>query len=449
MSFDPKPGFYIHLDNDRYDFVPSLKSNGQVSDFVYSSSGREGTVYKVKKDGKFFALKVLFPGYQNKNILVNNPTIYQYKDTEGLKVAERIIVNRDQFIKLIKKYPELEFSVLMPWIEGNLWMNFMEKEIVLDPELHIQIARQFTKVICNLEERGIAHCDLSNQNFIISYNNSSVELIDIERMYAPGIPRPKTDVSFGTSGYRNPRLIDNGLWSPESDRFAFAILIAEILTWIYPEIRMYKMGPESYFDEEDIGEKCDRYQIMIDCLGRYHRDLQDLFNNVWFSNSLEQCPEVRAWMKVIENVNLPESTISNQIEEKKSTKVTKADIRPRNVGGGLPPKMMLSHSNLDFGVVTQSNNSMEFTISNYGGSQLTGTLTPANWLTVTPSQFSILPGSQVRITVSLKSNLPQPKNGYDYRAPFALKIETDNEVNEVLSGSFKFPKKPWYSTFFS
>ena len=300
MSFEPEPGTRIHLKNDEViEFLP-LEANGPASVFVYAESGKEGTVYKVLKDKEQFALKVFYPQYRDKRLLENTDKLSRFKNLEGFRVAKRTVITPEAFPNLLNKYPDLQYAVLMPWIDGTVWGNLMlETDPSLQLENYVQIAYALTRVVSSLELQGLAHCDLSNNNFIIAKSPSGIQLIDIEDMYAPDMPRPIPDVSYGSIGYRTKWIAERGLWGPESDRFSIAVLCSEIISWHNEEIRENRAGNTSFFDEEEIGEECDRYKLMIQHLGSESDELPDLLERAWFSSEFSDCPTVLEWTEAV------------------------------------------------------------------------------------------------------------------------------------------------------
>ena len=244
MSFEPMPGLKINLDGETVEFV-ALEASGPASVFVYAEAGKEGTVYKVLKNKKQYALKVFYPQYQDKRLIKNTERLSQYKTMKGLRVAERTLINRKTHPNLVGEIPELNYSILMPWIQGTIWGNLMESEHPLQSKNYFRIAKILMEIVCNMENQGLAHCDLSNNNFIIDPTLSSIELIDIENMFAPDMPRPVPDISYGAIGYRTKWIAENGLWGSTSDRFASAILCSEIMTWHNKEIRDNKVGDKA------------------------------------------------------------------------------------------------------------------------------------------------------------------------------------------------------------
>lgn len=447
MTFDPKPGTQIDLNGESIEFT-ALEVSGPASTFVYAEAGKEGTVYKVMKDQRYYALKVFYPEYQNKRLIENTKKLYRFRGLQGFQVAERTVINRKSFPNIIDKFPELNYSVLMPWIEGALWGNLMTDNYLLEPQKYLKIAKSLTETVSNLEEQGLAHCDLSNNNFIIDQDLFSIELIDIEDMYAPDLPRPIPDVSYGTIGYRTKWIAENGLWGPNSDRFACAILCAEIITWHNKEIRDNKAGDTSFFEDDEIGEISERYHLMKSYLSKLNADLPALFEKAWFSENLDECPPVADWLNVVHRLD-----VSNVIIDNFSPPAPFEEIpeeRKKGEGGivhGVPPKIKLSQATVDFGLVQQDAVSTKIVIENVGGSVLEGRIETAAWIETKPSRFTIQPGDKRVILISLKSSRPKPPTGTEYRTPNAL-VVTSNCGSKVIGAKYKFPKPPFYKTWF-
>lgn len=310
MSFEPEPGARIKLNHEEIEFL-ALEAGGAASVFVYAESGKEGTVYKVLKNSETYALKVFYPEYRDKRLLENTDKLSRFKHLDGFRVAERTVLTQANFPDVIRKFPDLNYAVLMPWVEGALWGNLMlNGEDPLPQETYFKIGQAFAQVINKLEAQGLAHCDLSNNNFIIGKDYTSIQLIDIEDMYAPDMPKPIPTVSFGTVGYRNKWIAENGLWGPESDRFSFAVLCAEIFTWHKAEIRDKRAGSASFFDESEIGERSERYELMSGYLGDLNRELPTLFERTWTAVSPQECPSVTEWTNVIRQIGNSAVTIS-------------------------------------------------------------------------------------------------------------------------------------------
>lgn len=469
MSFEPEPGFFLELGSEKIEFL-SLESTGPASVFVYAESGKEGIVYKVLKGKEYYALKVFYPQYRDIRLLENTEKISRFKKFEGFRVAERTVIEHSSFPKVLDRYPELNYAVLMPWIEGTVWANLMlENGESLQQEGYLRIGQALTRVVANLEAQGLAHCDLSNNNFIIAKDSTTIQLVDVEDMYAPDMPRPVPDVSYGTIGYRTRWIAENGLWGPESDRFAFAILCSEILTWHNTEIRENKAENTSFFIEDEIGEVIDRYRMMKKHLGELSGDLANFFEAAWFAQNSSQCPPISDWKAAIENLVGPTLPIVEKVDyaqpivedKTPAIEIIPDEIPPRednpleektwemkkylDVSTGIPPRMEISNEIIDLGVLDQRKIKAKFQIANTGGSLLTGTIQPESWLLVNPVEFSIQPGEKQIFGIGMNETYPKPRNGLEYRTANAIIIESNNGT-QIIGIKYQLKKQPFYKS---
>jgi hypothetical protein len=133
-------------------------------------------------------------------------------------------------------------------------------------------------------------------------------LVDVEGLYAPGLPRPEA-LPSGSSGYAH-RTAREGLWGPTADRFAGAVLLAEMLGWGDESVREACYG-ETYFDPAEMpsvaqASACDRYRTLLSALARhYGQPVADLFERAWRSETLADCPTFGEWL-----VALPEHPVA-------------------------------------------------------------------------------------------------------------------------------------------
>jgi len=118
--------------------------------------------------------------------------------------------------------------------------------------------------------------------------------VDLEGLYAPGFGRPEA-LSSGSAGYAHAQAAA-GLWSPNADRFAGAVLLAEMLGWCAPEVTQAAWG-ESYFDPQEMQQDSARYQALLAALQRHWGDaVARLFARAWHSETLADCPTFGEWL---------------------------------------------------------------------------------------------------------------------------------------------------------
>jgi len=267
------------------------------SGFIYGEEGRAGKLYRVQYEGATYALKVFWPKYQETSIHENTKQIERYKNLPGLKVASRTVLIEDEYGELIQEYPELKNAVMMPWIEGRLWFNYLDERTVLSREQSLHMANDLAVLLGNLEFNGLAHCDIASKNVIIGKNGESVQLLDIEEMYGPKmVPPPQDCIPAGAPGYQHPEIIKFGSWNRYADRFAGGVTLAEILGWSDERVRELTFEDGSYFEPEEMQKDCERYNILLMSLREiYGGGVSDLFERTWNCPGLSDLPLAVEW----------------------------------------------------------------------------------------------------------------------------------------------------------
>jgi hypothetical protein len=289
----------------------------------YGQEGRAGIVYQLLPsptgrgagDEGAMALKVFRARFRTPALVSQAEKLAAFADLPGLTVCRRTVLTPTRYADLLRREPDLTYAVLMPWIEGPTWTEVMLEKRPLTPQQALDLARAFADILSRMEQNGIAHCDLSGPNVLLpmlaqqtAYRPpSTVELVDVEGLYAPGLPRPEA-LPSGSSGYAH-RTAREGLWGPTADRFAGAVLLAEMLCWGDESVRQACYG-ETYFDPAEMPAQGSanppRYQTLLSALARhYGQPVADLFERAWTSETLADCPTFGEWL-----VALPEHPVA-------------------------------------------------------------------------------------------------------------------------------------------
>ena len=141
---------------------------------------------------------------------------------------------------------------------------------------------------------------LSGPNTEAEPSASPIELVDVEQLCAPGVARPLA-LPAGSPGYAH-RTAAAGLWQPEGDRFAGAVLLAELLGWCDEPVREAAWG-ESYFAPDELQGNGEHRRTLAAALDRrWGSAVAALFQRAWDSETLADCPTFGEWL-----VSLPES----------------------------------------------------------------------------------------------------------------------------------------------
>ncbi len=228
MSFRPTHNSRISIENVNYRFLEHPSAKGM----PYGQTGRRATVYQVQDDvGELKALKVFTSAFRSIEIESNASVLRKYSHLPGMGVCTRRVLTQKNEPLLILQYPDLEYSVLMPWAKGQTWQEILLARQTITPEESLSISRKFSSVLCALEENNIAHCDLSGPNVLVANgatfgedDDFFVSVVDIEDLYADGLVKP-THLPGGSVGYGH-KVSKLGSWKSTADRFAGAILLA-------------------------------------------------------------------------------------------------------------------------------------------------------------------------------------------------------------------------------
>ncbi|MCI3922783.1 hypothetical protein MO973_21375 [Paenibacillus sp. TRM 82003] len=302
MPFQPSAGDVVTIQGTAY----RIGEHPAFQDVPYGQEGRQGTVYRLlpaEGDRQPRALKVFKPKFRNPTMVYLAEQTEAFAKLNGLSVCSRYVITPEEDAELLKSHPDLLYSVMMPWIEGPTWLDTMLYKVELTREQSLRLAVRFAKLLSSIEQRGLAHCDLSAPNVLLPYllhgdepgTSWDVELVDVEQMFGRGLDRPEY-VPGGSPGYAAFHTANIGLWSKYADRFAGAVILAEMLVWFDPQAREAAWG-ESFFAPEEMQQLCERQALMEHTI-RLHwgEEPAMLFAQAWNSAELNQCPTFGEWL---------------------------------------------------------------------------------------------------------------------------------------------------------
>ena len=308
MAFRPQQGQELVIEGVAYCIAEHPHAPGM----PYGQEGRAGTVYRVDApEGGRRALKVFKPRYQIPWLVSLADKLDEFVSLLGLRVCSRTVLTATRHRELIRTFPELNYAVLMPWIEGPTWMEVVLGGEAWSAEESLRFATSLVSVLARMEERRLAHCDLSGPNILLpGFKDSSrrgssaqsplsdLELVDVEQLYGPGLDRPDF-VPTGSSGYAH-KTGGSGLWSPNGDRFAGGILVAEMLGWCDQRVKENAWG-ESYFAPDEMQQTgSERFRVLSSALlDRWGEQIAILFESTWKSETLADCPNFGQWLAAL------------------------------------------------------------------------------------------------------------------------------------------------------
>lgn len=299
--FDPGPDEPVALDGvGRFRAV----AHPSAPTYVHAAEGARAVVYRLRDvdGGGGYALKVLKPRYRERSLVERCAAVDGLKAIPGMAVCERRCLTARTTPEAVARHPELEFAILMPWVEGDTWYDVLRAgpagPRLRDPAAALRTAGHLAALLAALEERGVAHCDLSAGNVIVG-PGGEVWLVDVEDVFGPGMTRPPA-VPAGTPGYQH-RASAEGLWAAHADRFAGALLLAEMLGWHDDAVRGAAAG-DSYFSPGELQrDDSPRLPPLLAAL-RVHRGgdaLAALLERVWRAERLQDCPRLGEWNRAL------------------------------------------------------------------------------------------------------------------------------------------------------
>jgi hypothetical protein len=310
MTFQPNPGDGIVVNGTAY----TVGQHPAAPGVAYAQAGRQGIVYQlIPVDGELHeakALKVFFPKFRIPAMVYQSEHMGNYREIPGLQVSSREVLTPERNGDLIAEYPDLLYAVIMPWIHGCTWFDVISDQRNLGRSESLMLAKALAAIGSSMEQRGLAHCDLSAPNVMLPFFSevklpegaAAVELVDVEQMYSPKMDRPDVLLA-GSPGYAAHRTVHSGLWSSYADRFAGAVIIAEMLGWSDPAIVNRAWG-ESYFDQHEMQTPCERYFLLKKSLGqRWGTRISDLFGRTWDSQDLSSCPTFGEWLIALSSLS--------------------------------------------------------------------------------------------------------------------------------------------------
>jgi hypothetical protein len=267
---------------------------------AFGQEGRKAIVYQTRSDTGFYALKIFKPQFRDVKMVDTSAALASLY-APGLEVCRRECLTRATADSLVNKYPEMEYAVLMPWVHGSTWFDIIAGGAAISKDASQQIAKNAADVLAGLEQLGYAHCDIAGGNIVVNLTTGRVDLIDVEDMHGKGLMLAGA-FPQGTDGYQhctgptNPK----GQWCGEGDRFAAAVLFAEMLAWHRGSIR--KAADEEHFFSQGEMQKPDsqRYELMVETLKELSRDVADAFERAWRSKLLSECPTLAEWAKLLD-----------------------------------------------------------------------------------------------------------------------------------------------------
>lgn len=301
MPFQPNVGDTLIIEGTTYRVTEHPSAPGM----PFGQEGRQAIVYQLAAESRTCALKVFKSRFRFPALVALADKLEPFSQLPGLAVCKRTVLTVRRHSDLLRQSPDLIYSVVMPWIPGPTWVQIVMEKRRLTPDQSLEIARAFANVLVSMEENGLAHCDLSGPNVLLpimandgdARRSDPVALVDVEQIFRSGLDRPAVMTS-GSGGYSH-KTVHDGMWSADADRFAGAILLAEMLGWC-DDRALSAAWSESFFAPDEMQHDCARYDTMQTVLReRWGEGIAGLFERIWSSETLADCPTFAEWLMIL------------------------------------------------------------------------------------------------------------------------------------------------------
>lgn len=196
-------------------------------------SGSFGAVYRVSKEGKMYAAKVLAETYILDEFKNEQNRITREIDVLKTVKGENLIKFQEDFY-FKNEFGVIEYVIIMEYFAGETLRNFLKRDVELDTLIDIFVCiLQGVKDLHNtiIKEEGIIHRDLKPDNIMID-KNLNVKIIDYGLSKIIDFSSiTSTGTQIGSPLYMSPeQLKDSKHIDYRVDIYALGIILYEMLT---------------------------------------------------------------------------------------------------------------------------------------------------------------------------------------------------------------------------
>lgn len=196
-------------------------------------SGSFGAVYRVVKDGKNYAAKVLAETYILEEFKNEQNRITREIDVLKNVKGENLIKYQEDFF-FVNEFGVTEYVIVMEYFQGKTLRNYLKNNVELDTLVDI-----FVKVLHGvkelhntiIEDEGIIHRDLKPDNIMID-ENLNVKIIDYGLSKIVDFSSiTSTGTQIGSPLYMSPeQLKDSKHIDYRADIYALGVILYEMVT---------------------------------------------------------------------------------------------------------------------------------------------------------------------------------------------------------------------------
>lgn len=192
-------------------------------------SGGYGAVYRARDNNvnRDVAIKVVLPQY------ANNPDFKQRFESEAYTVAQ---LESRQIVPLYTYWQDEQGAFLvMRLIRGGSLRHIMAKQGAMALSQAVRILSDVAEALSVAHDNDVVHRDLKPENILIDERgNAYLTDFGIAKRTTEAENITEADAIVGTWAYLSPEQIQNSEVSPQTDIYAFGVLLYEMLVGKHP-----------------------------------------------------------------------------------------------------------------------------------------------------------------------------------------------------------------------
>ncbi len=317
QRFRPKPNDVLELFGEEY----VVQAHAASPNLVHAAEGKAARVYKVRSgQGSIYALKVFKAQFRNAELVEMALRLGALKHVEGLQAAERRVLTGSD--DAVARFAELQYAMLMPWVTGITFNDLLivagKAGHLYDTSSALRFGRRFLSVMSEIEKARIVHGDVAPGNVMLNMKSGRVELLDLEDIYMPGQRAPE-QLPVATAGYNHPAPSLGNKWTASADRYATAVLAAEILLLSVPELAIEATDAGVFLGNRTTAQGELRFARCSPILRSIAPEFANRFEHAWNAQSLDACPPIAVLRNALNAARLkpvahPESPSPSQAQ---------------------------------------------------------------------------------------------------------------------------------------
>ena len=288
----------------------------------YCIEGTQGTAFHLvqQENNREWVLKKFHDGMEpDRTYLVAIRSLLP-KSIGCTAGTKRAVIGSDDLKLGNGLYTEQEFAhwlqdtILMPKVRGVSWKDVTQEvrqgNRAISQGHRLDFAKSLVDTVLLLEENGCAHRDLCQQNLFLDLQEYVVYLVDFDSLFHGSLYFHK-NTPVGTEGYIAPWVADKQgkwdvrkSWHRKNDRFATAILIAELLLSDRESPSYYEgalFSQEMFFNAHHA-----HLLRTVDALHSRSESLGDLFYKTITATTYDDCPAPLKWREALNSVMVSE-----------------------------------------------------------------------------------------------------------------------------------------------